>query len=126
MWIDGAEKGGELGATLDEIAREGARRMLMVALGAGTVEVQAPRVNDQRVDYVYIWVDGIHPRVRLGQDKLCLLVVLGVRPDGTKELVGLARNARAARRVPQARQQARGTLQPVTVTVQSPPSEDRT
>ncbi len=41
-------------------------------------------------DYVYVWVDGIHLKVRLEQDKVCLLVVLGVRADGTKELVALA------------------------------------
>ena len=41
-------------------------------------------------DYVYVWVDGIHVKVRLEQDKVCLLVILGVRADGTKELVALA------------------------------------
>ena len=41
------------------------------------------------VDYVYLWVDGIHLKVRLEQDKLCLLVMLGVRADGRKELVAL-------------------------------------
>jgi putative transposase len=41
-------------------------------------------------DYVYVWVDGIHLKVRLEQDKVCLLVMLGVRADGTKELVALA------------------------------------
>jgi transposase-like protein len=42
-------------------------------------------------DYVYIWVDGIHTGVRLGgDDRLCSLVVVGVRLDGTKELVALA------------------------------------
>jgi putative transposase len=41
-------------------------------------------------DYVYLWVDGIHLKVRLEQDKLCLLVMLGVRADGTKELVAVA------------------------------------
>ncbi len=41
-------------------------------------------------DYVYVWVDGIHLKVRLEQDKVCLLVILGVRADGTKELVTLA------------------------------------
>jgi hypothetical protein len=41
--------------------------------------------------YVYCWADGIHVKVRLGDDrKLCLLVVVGVRLDGTKELVALA------------------------------------
>ncbi len=42
-------------------------------------------------DYVYVWVDGIHTGVRLGSDdRLCCLVVLGARLDGTKELVALA------------------------------------
>ena len=205
---DTEEKKAGLGLTLDELAREGARRMLLVALeaevesyieahrgerdgrgralvvrngkaqarkvtlGCGTVEVQAPRVNDKRVDaegnrqrftskilppymrrspkvaevlpvlylrglstgdfsealpvllgkdaaglsatnitrmtaawdkehkqfchrslkdkdYVYIWVDGVHVNIRLGDDRLCMLVVLGVRPDGTKELVAI-------------------------------------
>jgi transposase-like protein len=193
--------------TLDEIAREGARRMLVTALeaevacyleahgqerdraghalvvrngrararkvtlGAGTVEVRAPRVNDQRVvagerqrftsrilppymrrspkvaevlpilylrglstgdfrpalasllgaeaaglsataitrltaqwegeyqqfrrqrlekkDYVYLWADGVHFNIRLEDDRLCTLVLIGVRPDGTKELIAV-------------------------------------
>jgi transposase-like protein len=41
-------------------------------------------------DYVYLWVDGIHLKVRLEQEKLCLLVMLGVRADGRKELVAMA------------------------------------
>jgi putative transposase len=40
-------------------------------------------------DYVYVWVDGIHHKVRLEQDKVCLLVMIGVRADGTKELIAL-------------------------------------
>ena len=198
----------EPGRMLDEIAREGARRMLAVAmeaeaasyvedhrherdegdralvvrngkarprkitLGAGTVEIHAPRVNDRRVDalgrkqrftsrilppymrrspkvsevlpvlylrglstgdfrealpvllgedasglspstitrltadwerehaefqrrdlseldYVYVWVDGVHFRIRLEEDRLCTLVMIGVRPDGTKELLAV-------------------------------------
>lgn len=186
---------GQVSPDLDELVREGARRMLLVALdvevavyleryrgvrderghalvvrngrarprkvtvGAGTLEVAAPRVDDRRegerftsrilppymrrspkveetlpvlylrglstgdfrpalkgllgeeasglssanisrligvweaeweawrgrsledVDYVYVWVDGIHVNVRLGeQDRLCLLVMIGVRP----------------------------------------------
>ena len=192
-------------ATLDELALEGARRMLAVALeeevagyierhqeevddrghrlvvrngraearkvtcGAGTMEVRAPRINDKRVDeggcrqrftsailppymrrspkvaevlpvlylrglstndfrealptllgedaaglsatnitrltavweqeyrqfhnhslagrdYVYVWADGIHVNVRLEDDRLCTLVLIGARPDGSKEL----------------------------------------
>jgi putative transposase len=200
----------EIAITLDELAREGARRMIAAALraeadeylarfadeldvdghrlvvrngrarerrvtvGSGSVPVRAPRVNDQRVDeetgerqrfsskivpayarrspkvtevlpilylrglstgdfrpalegllgedasglspstisrlckewethherfrkrllsfsrYAYLFVDGVHVSVRLGEDdKLCLLVVIGVREDGTKELLAV-------------------------------------
>lgn len=43
-------------------------------------------------DYVYIRVDGIHTGVRLGDDGrlCCLVVVVGARPDGTKEFVTLS------------------------------------
>lgn len=167
---------------VDEIVREGARRMLAEALqaevdayvaqfageldehgrrlvvrnghheprevltSAGAVQVRAPRVNDKRidpdtgerqrfssailppwarktpkitevlpllylhglteqwkteqrayaerdlseVDFVYLWADGIHVNIRLEEHKLCLLVLIGVRADGRKELVALA------------------------------------
>jgi transposase-like protein len=42
------------------------------------------------VDYVYLWADGIHVNIRLEEQKLCLLVMIGVRVDGRKELVALA------------------------------------
>src|SRR4051794_3215530 len=198
----------EAGVSLDELAREGARRMIAAALeievadyigrfsgdldedghrlvvrngrarernvtvGSGTVAVRAPRVNDKRVDpvsgerakfsskilpayarrspkvtevlpilylhglstgdfepalrdllgedasglsatsisrltkvwqaeheqfrtrslrfhrYAYLFLDGVHVSVRLGEDdRLCLLVVIGVREDGVKELL---------------------------------------
>lgn len=39
---------------------------------------------------VYVWADGVHVNVRLGeQDRLCLLVMIGARPDGTKELIAV-------------------------------------
>jgi putative transposase len=198
----------ELGASLDEICREGARRMLAAALeaeadgyiealggevdddghrlvvrngharprtittGAGRIDVRAPRVDDGRVDpetgervqfksslvppwcrkspkvtealpllylhgmssgdfvpalegffgssaglsasvitrlttqwqdehrsfssrslkdkdFVYVWVDGVHFNIRLQEDRLCVLVMVGVRLDGTKELVAI-------------------------------------
>ncbi|MEX2554719.1 MAG: IS256 family transposase [Actinomycetota bacterium] len=46
------------------------------------------------VDYVYLWADGIHFNVRLEQDRLCCLVIVGVRPDGTKELVAISEGYR--------------------------------
>jgi transposase-like protein len=42
------------------------------------------------VDYIYLWADGIHVNIRLEEHKLCLLVMIGVRADGRKELVALA------------------------------------
>ena len=41
-------------------------------------------------DYVYLWADGIHLNIRLDEGKLCLLVMIGVRADGRKELIALA------------------------------------
>jgi putative transposase len=200
----------EIAVTLDDLAREGARRMIATALraeadeyvasladevdedgkrlvvrngrarerkltvGSGTVVIRAPRVNDKRVDeqtgerqkfssrilpayarrspkvndvlpvlylrglstgdfrpaleqllgedaaglssstisrlckdweaeherfgtrslrfhkYAYLFVDGVHVSVRLGEDdRLCLLVVIGVREDGAKELLAV-------------------------------------
>ena len=199
---------GEEAVSLDTLAREGARRMLVAALeaevaayvahheherdeaghrlvvrngkaktrqvtcGAGTLKVQAPRVNDKRVDrqgerqrftsrilppymrrspkvaevlpvlylrglstgdfsealpillgedaaglsasniarltavweqdykqfrhrrfegceHVYVWADGVHFNVRLEDERLCTLVLIGARADGTKELIAI-------------------------------------
>ena len=203
-------EGNETQVTLDDLAREGARRMIAAALraeadeyvaafvdevdehgrrlvvrngsarerrvtvGSGTVPIRAPRVNDKRIDeetgkrkrygskvlpayarrspkvndvlpvlflrglstgefrpaleqllgedaaglspatisrlckdweaeherfrtrslrfhnYAYLFVDGVHVSVRLGEDdRLCLLVVIGVREDGVKELLAV-------------------------------------
>ena len=197
----------EVATALDELAREGARRMILAALeveveayrqrhgdardsrghalvvrngsarprrltlGAGTVTLRAPRLNDQRVvdgirqkftsqilppyvrrspkvsavlpllylhglstgdfqealsillgegaaglspaaitrltatwrteydrwrrrsladrDFSYVWVDGVHFNIRLEEDRLAALVVVGVRPDGTKEVIAI-------------------------------------
>ena len=38
-------------------------------------------------DYVYVWADGVHFRIRLEEDRLCCLVVVGVKTDGSKELL---------------------------------------
>jgi putative transposase len=198
-------------ATLDEIAREGARKMLVealnaevadyvtrhanerddnrralvvrngsarsrhVTLGSGAVEVEAPRVNDRRLGekftskilppymrkspkvenllpllylkglstsdfksalreflgegtmglspsaivalkrsweeefekwkkrkltgrYVYLWADGIHVSIRLGEDrKLCLLVIIGVNENGQKELLSVSAGYRESK-----------------------------
>jgi len=48
----------------------------------------AERRLDDR-DFVYVWADGIHFNVRLEEARLCALVIVGVRADGTKELVAI-------------------------------------
>jgi transposase-like protein len=48
----------------------------------------AQRRLDDR-DFVYVWADGVHFNVRLEEARLCALVIVGVRTDGTKELVAI-------------------------------------
>lgn len=39
--------------------------------------------------YAYLFADGVHFRIRLEEDRLCTLVLIGVREDGSKELVAV-------------------------------------
>jgi putative transposase len=39
--------------------------------------------------YCYLWADGIHFNLRLEDSKLCVLVIIGAREDGVKELVAV-------------------------------------
>ena len=41
-------------------------------------------------EYVYIWADGVYFNIRLEEDRLACLVVVGVLPDGRKEVIALA------------------------------------
>lgn len=43
-------------------------------------------LSDKR--YVYFWADGVHSNVRM-DDRLCLLVIIGVTEHGRKELVAV-------------------------------------
>jgi putative transposase len=40
-------------------------------------------------DYVYIWADGVYFNVRLEQDRLACLMIIGVLPDGRKEVIAI-------------------------------------
>jgi len=42
-----------------------------------------------RKDYVYIWADGVYLNIRLEEDRLACLVIIGVLPDGRKEVIAL-------------------------------------
>ena len=85
---------GDFGPALEQFLGSGA------GLSASTVTRLTAQWQDEAaafgtrplkdIDYVYVWVDGIHVKVRLEQEKVCLLVILGVRADGKKELVALA------------------------------------
>lgn len=48
--------------------------------------------------YVHWWADGIHTGVRAsGSDGQCLLVIVGVMPDGTKERVAISEGYRESK-----------------------------
>ena len=84
---------GDFGPALEQFLGSGA------GLSASTITRLTTQWQDEAVafnkrslaatDYVYVWVDGIHLKVCLEQDEVCLLVMIGVRADGTKELVAL-------------------------------------
>jgi transposase-like protein len=58
---------------------------------AGEWSREASQWGQRRLgEYVYVWADGVYLKVRLGGEKVCLLVLLGVRPDGSKELITIA------------------------------------
>lgn len=40
-------------------------------------------------DYVYVWADGVHFHVRLDDERVAVLVLLGARLDGTKEIIAI-------------------------------------
>jgi transposase-like protein len=40
-------------------------------------------------DYVYIWADGVYFQVRLEEDRVACLVIVGVLADGRKEVIAL-------------------------------------
>ena len=47
--------------------------------------------------YVYWWCDGIYTPLRLSNARPCLLVIVGVLPDGTKELVAVHQGVRESK-----------------------------
>lgn len=74
-------------------------------LSTGTHPARRPRQREDHAsfqerdlsdrDFVYVWADGVHSKVRLGKAHSCVLVLLGVRLDGTRELIALAEGGRA-------------------------------
>jgi len=59
-------------------------------LGQWKVEFEAWQKRDLSAKhYVYLWVDGIYFNLRLGDERACVLVVIGATADGRKELVAV-------------------------------------
>jgi len=44
--------------------------------------------------YVYVWADGVYLQARMEPHAECMLVVIGVTPEGAKELVGFQTGVR--------------------------------
>ena len=44
--------------------------------------------------YVYVWADGIHFNIRLEEERQCILVLMGVTPEGDKEVIAISEGYR--------------------------------
>jgi transposase-like protein len=84
----------DFGAALEQFLGSGAGLSATTITRLTTQWQDEAKAFNQRslagTDYVYVWVDEIELTVRLEQDKVCLLMMLGVRSDGRKELIALA------------------------------------
>ena len=87
---------GDLGEALEVLVGEGAKGLSPTALGRlkaqWSDEYQGwTRRSLEGKEYAYWWVDGIYTALRESDDpKLCLLVIIGVTADGTKEWVAIS------------------------------------
>jgi transposase-like protein len=87
---------GDLGEALEVLVGEGAKGLSPGALGRlkaqWSEEYQGwTRRSLEDKEYAYWWVDGIYTALRESDDpKLCLLVIVGVTADGTKEWVAIS------------------------------------
>src|SRR3954453_15780238 len=92
MYLHGMSSG-NLAPALAELFGSAAGLSASVITRLSTQWQDEPRAFAQRDlferDYVYVWADGVHFNVRLEEDRLCCLVIVGVRTDGTKELVAI-------------------------------------
>jgi putative transposase len=86
---------GDFGPALRDLLGEDASGLSPASISrltkAWQVEHEQFRTRSLRFHrYAYLFIDGVHVSVRLGEDdRLCLLVVIGVREDGVKELLAV-------------------------------------
>ncbi len=82
---------GDFGPALEDLLGKDARGLSPSSIQRLTESWQAEHAEFRRRElrfhrYAYWFVDGVHVSIRLGEDdRLCLLVVIGVREDGVKE-----------------------------------------
>jgi putative transposase len=86
---------GDFGPALRDLLGEDASGLSPSSIQRLTETWQAEHTQFRRRElrfhrYAYVFVDGVNVKVRLGEDpKLCVLVVIGVREDGIKELLAV-------------------------------------
>jgi transposase-like protein len=85
---------GDFGEALEALLGPNAAGLSASTIGRLTREWQEEyRVWRKRSlagkDYVYIWADGVNFNVRLEEDRLTCLVIIGVNIDGTKEVIAI-------------------------------------
>jgi transposase-like protein len=94
LYLKGVSSG-DLDEALEVLVGDGAKGLSPAALGRlkaqWSEEYQGwSRRSLADSQYAYWWVDGIYTTLRESDDpRLCLLVIIGVRADGTKEWVAI-------------------------------------
>jgi transposase-like protein len=94
LYLKGVSSG-DLGEALEVLVGEGAKGLTPAALGRLKAQWSEEYQGWARRDltgkrYAYWWVDGIYTTLREDDDpRLCLLVIIGVNADGSKEWVAI-------------------------------------
>jgi hypothetical protein len=81
----GPVQGGELPRGPGGAARDDAAGLSATNIARLTNEWEAEYRTFQKrnlADRDYVWVDGVHFNFRLEDDRICTLVMIGMRPDG--------------------------------------------
>lgn len=90
LYLKGVSSG-DLGEALEVLVGEGAKGLSPAALGRLKAQWSEEYQGSlEGKEYAYFWVDGIYTSLRESEEpKLCLLVIIGVTADGTKEWVAI-------------------------------------
>jgi transposase-like protein len=86
---------GDIGEALAAILGEGAKGLSatnITRMKEGWLEEHRrwSQRNLEGQEYVYLWVDGIHINVRLDDERVCLLVIIGATREGKKVLLAVS------------------------------------